>query len=268
MGTVRFRNDHFAAIIGYGDYVQDNLTICHVYYVECLGHTLFSVRQFCDGDLDVAIHSNTCYVLNLEGNDLLIGSLDSNLYNISIFEMETSSLVCLMYRATLTKSLLWHRRLSKLNFCTINQLTSKDLVNEILKFKYNKDHLCSACEQGKSKKASLLSKLVRSTESKLKMLHMDLYGPVRVTSINGKKLILVIVDDYSRTEFKYKKLQGFYAKLGIVHQTLIARTPQQNGVVEHQNRTLVEAARTMLIFSKAQEFLWAKAIATACFTQN
>ncbi|GJU42722.1 integrase, catalytic region, zinc finger, CCHC-type containing protein [Tanacetum coccineum] len=206
MGTVRFRNDHFAAITGYGDYVQDNLTICHVYYVEGLGHNLFLVRQFCDGDLDVAIHSNTCYVPNLEGNDLLIGSRDSNLYNISIFEMETYSLVCLMYRATLTKSWLWHRRLSKLNFCTINQLTSKDLVNEILKFKYNKDHLCSACEQGKSKKASLLSKLVRSTESKLKMLHMDLYGRVRVASINGKKYILVIVDDYSW----YTWLKNFY----------------------------------------------------------
>ncbi|GJV29603.1 retrovirus-related pol polyprotein from transposon TNT 1-94 [Tanacetum coccineum] len=70
------------------------------------------------------------------------------------------------------------------------------------------------------------------------------------------------------TEFKNKKLQAFYAKLGIVYQTLIARTPQQNGVVERQNRTLVEAARTMLIFSKAPEFIWTVAIATAYFTQN
>ncbi|GJR44488.1 retrovirus-related pol polyprotein from transposon TNT 1-94 [Tanacetum coccineum] len=137
---------------------------------------------------------------------------------------------------------------------------------------------------------------------------MDLYGPIRVASINGKKYILVIVDDYSRytwvyflrtkdeapdmiidfvnqvqrnlkasiltiqtdngTEFKNKKLKSFYAKLGIVHKTSIARTPQQNGVVEIHNRTLVEAARTMLIFYKAQEFMWAKAIATACFIQN
>ncbi|GKE39740.1 integrase, catalytic region, zinc finger, CCHC-type containing protein [Tanacetum coccineum] len=137
---------------------------------------------------------------------------------------------------------------------------------------------------------------------------MDLCGPMRVASINGKKYILVIVDDYSRytwvyflrtkdkapdmiidfvnqvqrnlkaqiltirtnngTEFKNKKLRAFYAKLGIVHKTSIARTPQQNGVVEHQNGTLFEAARTMLIFSKALEFLWAEAIATACFTQN
>ncbi|GKD38148.1 retrovirus-related pol polyprotein from transposon TNT 1-94 [Tanacetum coccineum] len=112
--------------------------------------------------------------------------------------MAASSPVCLMSRATLTKSWLWHRRLSHLNFGTINQLTSKDLVDGLLKFKYNKDHLCSACEQGKSKKASFPPKLVPSTESKLELLHMDLCGPMRVASINGKKYILVIVDDYSR----------------------------------------------------------------------
>ncbi|GKE04543.1 retrovirus-related pol polyprotein from transposon TNT 1-94 [Tanacetum coccineum] len=308
MGTVRFGNDHFAAITGYGDYVQGNLTICHVYYVEGLGHNLFSVGQFCDGDLEVAFRSNTCYVRNLEGDDLLTGSRDSNLYTISISEMAASSPVCLMSRATSTKSWLWHRRLSHLNFGTINQLTSHDLVDGLLKFKYNKNHLCSACEQGKSKKASLPPKLVPSTESKLELLHMDLCGPMRVASINGKKYILVIVDDYSRytwvyflrtkdeapdmiidfvtqvqrnlkasiltirtdngTEFKNEKLRTFYAKLGIVHKTSIARTPHQNGVFEKRNQTLIEAARTMLIFSKAPEFMWAEAIATACFTQN
>ncbi|GJY31062.1 hypothetical protein Tco_0414557 [Tanacetum coccineum] len=91
MGTVRFGNDHFAAITGYGDYVQGNLTICHVYYVEGLGHNLFLVGQFCDEDLEVAFRSNTCYVRNLEGDDLLTRSRDSNLYTISITEMAASS---------------------------------------------------------------------------------------------------------------------------------------------------------------------------------
>ncbi|GJY93451.1 retrovirus-related pol polyprotein from transposon TNT 1-94, partial [Tanacetum coccineum] len=221
IGTVRFGNDHFTAITGYGDYVQVNLTICHVYYVEGLGHNLFSVGQFCDGDL----------------------------------EMAASSPVCLMSRATSTKSWLWHRPLSHLNFGTINQLTSNDLVDGLPKLKYTKDHLCLACEHGKSKKASLLPKLVPSTESKLELLYMDLCGPMRVESINGKKYILMIVDDYSRytweyflrtkdkapdmiidfvnqvqrnlkaqiltirtdnrTEFKNEKLRSFYAKLGI-----------------------------------------------------
>ncbi|GJR00463.1 retrovirus-related pol polyprotein from transposon TNT 1-94 [Tanacetum coccineum] len=137
---------------------------------------------------------------NLEGDDLLTGSRDSNLYTISISEMAASSPVCLMSRTTSTKSWLWHRRLSHLNFGTIYQLTSKDLVDGLPKFKYNKVHLCSACEQGKSKRASLPPKLVPSTESKLELLHMDLCGPVRVASINGKKYILVIVDDYSRNK--------------------------------------------------------------------
>ncbi|GJX61910.1 hypothetical protein Tco_0294810 [Tanacetum coccineum] len=87
IGTVSFGNDNFATITGYGDYVQGNLTICHVYYVEGLKHNLFLVGQFCDGDLEVVFCSNTCYVWNLEGEDLLTGSCDSNLYTISISEM-------------------------------------------------------------------------------------------------------------------------------------------------------------------------------------
>ncbi|GJS71590.1 retrovirus-related pol polyprotein from transposon TNT 1-94 [Tanacetum coccineum] len=135
---------------------------------------------------------------NLEGGDLLTGSRESNLYTISISELSASSPVCLTSKATSTKSWLWHRRLSHLNFGTINQLTSKDLVDGLPKFKYDNDHLCLACEQGKRKKASFPSKLVPSTESKLELLHMDLYGPMRIESINGKKYILLIVDDYSR----------------------------------------------------------------------
>ncbi|GJW27633.1 integrase, catalytic region, zinc finger, CCHC-type containing protein [Tanacetum coccineum] len=163
MGTVRFRNDHFAAITGYGDYVQGNLTICYVYYVEGLGHNLFLVRQFCDGDLKVAFRSNTCYVRNLKGEDLLTSSRNSNLYTISISDLATSSPVCLISKATSTKSWLWHRTLSHLNFGTINHLMKKDLVDGLPKFKYDKDHLCSACEQGKSKKASFPAKLVPNT---------------------------------------------------------------------------------------------------------
>ncbi|GJS96116.1 integrase, catalytic region, zinc finger, CCHC-type containing protein [Tanacetum coccineum] len=144
MGTVRFGNDHFKVITGYGDYVEGNLTICHVYYVEGLGHNSFSVGQFCDGDLEVAFRLNTYYVWNLEGDYLLTGSRESNLYTISISELEDSSPVCLMSKVTLTKSWLWHQMLSHLNFGTINQLTSKDLVDGLLKIKYDKDYLCSA----------------------------------------------------------------------------------------------------------------------------
>ncbi|GJT68989.1 integrase, catalytic region, zinc finger, CCHC-type containing protein [Tanacetum coccineum] len=179
MGTVRFGNDNFAAITGYGNYIQGNITICHVYYVEGLEHNLFSIGQFCEG------------------------GRESNLYTISISDMAASSPVCLMSKATSTKSWLWHRRLSHLNFGTINDLTRLDLVDGLPKFKYGKDHLCSACERGKSKKASHPPKLVLSDHSKLELLHMDLCGPMRVASINGKKYILVIVDDYSRYTWVY-----------------------------------------------------------------
>ncbi|GJR14490.1 integrase, catalytic region, zinc finger, CCHC-type containing protein [Tanacetum coccineum] len=151
----------------------------------------------CDDDLKVAFRSKTCYVRNLEGDDLLTRDRESNLFTISIPDMAVSSPVCLMSKASSTKSWLWHRRLSHLNFGTINDLTKHDLVDGLPKFKYGKDHLCSACERGKSKKASHPPKLVPSSHSKLELLHMDLCGPIRVASINGKKYILVIVDDYS-----------------------------------------------------------------------
>ncbi|GJS54710.1 retrovirus-related pol polyprotein from transposon TNT 1-94 [Tanacetum coccineum] len=150
IGTVRFGNDNFAAITGYGDYIQGNITICHVYYVEGLGHNLFSVGKFCDGDLEVAFRSKTCYVRNLEGDDLLTGGRESNLYTISISDMAASLPVCLMSKATLTKSWLWHHRLSHLNFGTINDLTRLNLVDGLPKFKFEKDHICYACERGKT----------------------------------------------------------------------------------------------------------------------
>ncbi|GJR86813.1 integrase, catalytic region, zinc finger, CCHC-type containing protein [Tanacetum coccineum] len=105
--------------------------------------------------------------------------------------------VCLMSKATSTKPWLWPHRLLHLNFGTINDLTKHDLVDGFLKFKYSKDHLCSTCEQGKSNKSSHQPKLVPRTHSKLELLHMDLCGPMRAETINEKKYILVIVDDYS-----------------------------------------------------------------------
>ncbi|GJV19024.1 retrovirus-related pol polyprotein from transposon TNT 1-94 [Tanacetum coccineum] len=313
MRTVRFGNDQFIAITGYGDYVKGNITVCHVYYIEGLGHNLFNVEQLYDGDLEVAFCSKTCYVRNLEEDDLLTGDRKSNLYIISISdifisEMDASSPVCLMSKATLTKSWLWHRRLSHLNFGTINNLTKHDLVDDLPKFKYGKFHLCSECKWGKSKKASHPPKVIPSNHSKLELLQIDLCRPMWVASINGKRYILMIVDDYSRftwvyflrtkdetpeiiknfiarvqlnynanickirtdngTEIKNATLKAHYDKLDIMQPFLIARTPQQNGVVERRNCTLVEAARTMLIFLQLPEFLWAEAVSTACFTQN
>ncbi|GKA57016.1 retrovirus-related pol polyprotein from transposon TNT 1-94 [Tanacetum coccineum] len=137
------------------------------------------------------------------GDDLLTGDRESNLYTISIPDMAAFSPVCLMFKASLTKSWLWHHRLSYLNFGTINDLNKHDLVDRLPKFNYGKDHLCSSCERGKSKKDSHPPKLVPSSHSMLELLHMDLCGPMRVDSINGKRYILVIIDDYSRFIWVY-----------------------------------------------------------------
>ncbi|GJS10352.1 retrovirus-related pol polyprotein from transposon TNT 1-94 [Tanacetum coccineum] len=307
LGTVRFGNNHVLAILGYGDLQWGNILITGVYFVEGLGRNLFSVGQFCDSDLEVAFKRNTCFVRNLKGVDLLKGNHTTNLYTINLHEMATTSPICLMARTTFTKSWLGHQRLSHLNFDTLNDLAKNDLVTGLPKFKYHKEHLCLSCEQGKSKRASHPPKPVPNSKQRLH-LHMDLCGPMRVACINGNRYVLVIVDDYSPymwvyfliskdeapeviktflkkiqvllqapviivrtdngTEFKNQVLKEYFDSVGISYQSSSVRTPQQNGVVERRNRTLMEAARTMLIFSYALLFLWAEAIASACYTQN
>ncbi|GKF66827.1 retrovirus-related pol polyprotein from transposon TNT 1-94, partial [Tanacetum coccineum] len=189
-----------------------------------------------------------------------------NLYTISLDDMLKTSLICLLSKDSKIKSWLWHRRLSHLNFGTLSKLAKDDLA-----------------------------RAEDTNQEKLYLFHMDLCGPMHVESINGKKYILVIVNDYSRfnwvkflrskdeapdtfikcikniqvrlnatvrnvrsdngTEFVNQTLHDFYENVGISHQTSVSRTPQQNGIVERRNRTLVESARTMLIFSKALLFL-------------
>ncbi|GJV16778.1 retrovirus-related pol polyprotein from transposon TNT 1-94 [Tanacetum coccineum] len=189
--------------------------------------------------------------------------------------MLKTSPICLLSKALKTKIWLWHRRLSHLNFGTLNKLAKDGLARGIPRLKFQKDHLCSACALGKIKKSSHQPKVEDTNQEKLHLLHMDLCGPMRVASINGKRYILVIVDDYSRftsvkflrskdeapdaiikcikniqvrlnaivrnvrtdngTEFVNQILREFYENVGISHQTSVARTPQQNGIVERRS---------------------------------
>ncbi|GJY15036.1 retrovirus-related pol polyprotein from transposon TNT 1-94, partial [Tanacetum coccineum] len=190
LGTVRFGNYHVAVILGFDDLQWGNILITRVYFIEGLGHNLFSIGQFCDSDLEVAFRRNTCFIRNLEGVDLLKGNRTTNLYTINLHDMASASSICLMARATFTKSWLWHQRLSHLNFNTINDLAKNDLVIGLLKFIYHKEHLCPSCEQGKSKKASHPPKPILNSKERLHLLHMDLCGPMRVESINGKRYVL------------------------------------------------------------------------------
>nr|GEX42163.1 retrovirus-related Pol polyprotein from transposon TNT 1-94 [Tanacetum cinerariifolium] len=223
-------------------------------------------------------------------------------------DMIASSPICLLSKASKTKSWLWHRRLSHLNFGAINHLVRQGLVQGLPKLKFEKDHLYSACAMGKSKKKSHKPKSKDTNQEKLYLLHMDLCGPIRVESINGKKYILINFDDYSRftwvkclrskdeapdfiinflkmiqvrlkvpvrrirtdngTEYVNQTLREYYEQVGSSHETSVARSPQQNDVVKRRNHTLIKAARTMLIYAQAPLFLWAEAVATACYTQN
>nr|GEU43621.1 integrase, catalytic region, zinc finger, CCHC-type, peptidase aspartic, catalytic [Tanacetum cinerariifolium] len=122
LGTIKFGNDHVAKIMGYGDYRIGNVTISRVYYVEGLGHNLFSVGQFCDSDFEVAFRQHTCFIRNLDGVDLLTGSRGNNLYTLSLQDMMVSSPICLLSKASKTKSWLWHRRLSHVEVLYLTDL--------------------------------------------------------------------------------------------------------------------------------------------------
>ncbi|GKA82519.1 retrovirus-related pol polyprotein from transposon TNT 1-94, partial [Tanacetum coccineum] len=160
------------------------------FYVKGLNHNLFSVGQFCDADLEVVFQKSTCFVKDLQGNDLLTGNRGSDLYTISLQDTSSLTLICFMAKALATQAWLWHQRLSHLNFDTINLLSKKDIVIGLPKLKYVKDQLCSSCELGKAKRSTFKTKIVPSSKGRLNLLHIYLCSPMRIESINGKKYIL------------------------------------------------------------------------------
>ncbi|GJS00380.1 retrovirus-related pol polyprotein from transposon TNT 1-94 [Tanacetum coccineum] len=162
------------------------------YYVEGLNHNLLSVGQFYDADLEVDFMKSTCFVSDLQGKDLLSRTRGSDLYTITLQDLVSP-----------TPAWLWHHRLSHLNFDTINLLSKNDILNGLPKLMFVKEKLCSSCELGKANRSSFKTIAVTRSKKWLDLLHMDLYGPMRVESINGKKYILVIVDDYLRYTWTY-----------------------------------------------------------------
>nr|GEZ31812.1 hypothetical protein [Tanacetum cinerariifolium] len=169
------------------------------------------------------------------GNDLLTGSHGTDLYSITLQDTNSPNPISLMAKATWSQAWLWHRPLSHLNFDTINLLSKNDIVVGLPKLKYVKDHLCSSCEMGKAKR---------------KLVQRGLQAQVRIVRTD------------KGTEFLNQTLHAYFAAEGIHHQTSVAQTPEQNGIVERRNHTLVETARTMLSAAKVPLFFWAEAIAT------
>nr|GEX27632.1 hypothetical protein [Tanacetum cinerariifolium] len=202
------------------------MTIKKVYYIEGLGHNLFSVGQFCDKGLDVAFRKSTCFVRNEDGVDLLTGNRSSNLYTISLNEIASNSSSCLLAKASSFQSWLCHQCLSHLNFATINNLVKKNRVRGLPKMKFEKDHLCSACEQGKIHRKHHKSKAAFASDKPLYLLHMVLYGPMRVENVASEVIIFFIkksqvnlqfqvqrVRTDNGTEFKNKTLAKFFNEL-------------------------------------------------------
>ncbi|GJR43612.1 putative ribonuclease H-like domain-containing protein [Tanacetum coccineum] len=233
----------------------------------------------------------------------------NNMYSVDMKNIVPKEcLTCLVAKATLDESILWHRRLGHVNFKTINKLVKENLVRGLPSKRFENDQTCVACLKGKQHKASCKSKIQNSITQPLFMLHMDLFGPTFVSSLMNKKYCLVVTDDYSRftwvfflatkdetsgilkrfiteienlvnkkvkiircgngIEFKNRVMSEFCEEKGIKKEFSAARTPQQNGVAERRNRTLIEAARTMLADSKLPTTFWAEAVNTACYVQN
>ncbi|GJS50215.1 retrovirus-related pol polyprotein from transposon TNT 1-94 [Tanacetum coccineum] len=217
LGMVKFGNDQIAPIFGYGDLVQRN--------------------------------NSTCYIRDLKGNNLLTSSRGSDFYSITLQDTFTPNPICLMAKATSSQAWLWHRRLSHLNFDTINLLLKYDIMTSLPKLKFFKDHLCSSCELGKAKHKSFKTKTTPSLKRRLQILHMDLCGPMRVESFIDKKYVLVIVDDYSRytwTHFlstKDETLEVLIYFLKLVQRGLHAqknKRDEENTVIRNKARLVAK----------------------------
>nr|GEW08278.1 hypothetical protein [Tanacetum cinerariifolium] len=217
-------------------------------------------------------------------------------------------LTCLVAKTSADECMLWHRRLGHLNLKTMNELVRHNLVRGLPTKCFENDHTCTACLKGKQHKASCKSKLVNSVTKPLHTLHMALFSPTSVSSISHKWYCLVVTDDFSRFtwtfflkskdetsgivkkfiteienlkdlkvkiircdnggEFRNKEMNDFCSQKEIKREFSNARTPLQNGVAERRNRTLIEAARTMLDDAKLPVTFWAEAVNTAGYIQN
>ncbi|KAJ9544869.1 hypothetical protein OSB04_024576 [Centaurea solstitialis] len=291
--SVAFGGNQKGKIKGYGMIVKGEITVNQVSYVDGLKYNLISVSQLYDNGMDVKFNIKYCVLYKA---DTLIEVMRANrrgdLYLLIFDALDEKEEICLISSMKNEEAWLWHTRFCHLNFHTLEKLVRLKLVKGLPTIKFEKDHLCSACEMGKLKRSSHKTKSDSSFDQPLQLLHVDLCGPIAVQTLNGKKYILVLVDEFSRftwvefvrkkshvpmllinllkrfqvkvirsdngTEFKNSTIEEYLNSVGITHNFSAPRTPQQNGVVERKNRTIVEAARTMLNASGRNHLLYIK----------
>nr|GEU55712.1 putative ribonuclease H-like domain-containing protein [Tanacetum cinerariifolium] len=315
-GYVAFgRNHKRGKITSKGKIKIRKLDFENVYFVRELKFNLFRVSQICDKKNSVFFINTECIVLSpdfklIDENQILLRvPRQNNMYNIDLKNIvPTRGLTCVFSKATKDESKLWHRRLGHLNFKTINKLVKGNLVRGLPSKIFENDQSCVACPKGKQYIASCKTKVENSINTPLHLLHMDLFGPKFIKSINKKMYCLVVTDDCSRftwvfflgtkdetsctlksfitrvenlmnlmvkvircdngTEFKNREMNQFCEVKGITRQYSVARTPQQIGVAERRNKTLIEATKTMLVDSKMPTTFWAEAVNTACYEKE
>ena len=304
--SITFGNDGNGKTEGYGVLNNGQVKFTHVAYVNGLKYNLISVSQLCDDGFRVLFDIAQGTIFNKDWQVVMIAPRKGNVYVMDMESSPKEQ--CFYTKADEDTNWLWHKRLSHLNFKYINKLSRKQLAVGIPPISFHKEKPCPGCEMGKQKRASFKTKQNFSITEPLHLLHMDLFGPVNVQTRAGKRYTLVIVDEFSRycwviflrskseapaeiialikqielkykrkvcqlrsdngTEFQNATLESFCTDTGISQNFSSAHTPEQNGVVERKNRTLIEAARSMLTESGLPTSFWAEAVATACHTQN
>jgi transposase InsO family protein len=279
--------------------------ISNVFLVDSLDYNLLSVSQLCKISYNCLFIDIGVTVFRRSDDSIAFkGVLDGQLYLVDFNQAELDT--CLI--ANTNMGWLWHRRLAHVGMKKLNKLLKGEHILGLTNVHFEKDRICSACQAGKQVEVHHPHKNIMTTDRPLELLHMDLFGMIAYISFGGSKYCLVIVDDYSRftwvfflqeksqtqdtlkgflrraqnefglrikkirsnngTEFMNSQIEGFLKEEGIKHEFSSPYTPQQNGIVERKNRTLLDMARTMLDEYKTLDRLWAEAINTACYSIN
>ncbi|KAI3742555.1 hypothetical protein L1987_60240 [Smallanthus sonchifolius] len=275
-GYVAFAGNKGGYITGQGTLKNDKVKFEKVNYVEQLEHNLLSVSQVCDKKFSFHFNDAECYILKpgfvIPDQWILMKAPrrnDTYVVDMSVATTTDSIPTCLLSKASESDSILWHRKLALINCRKMNYIVKNDLVLGIPKMKFSVPDDCIPCKKGKQRKKSHKSKSKNSIVTPLELLHMDLFGPISIRSIGGKSYCLVRrIRSDNGIEFKNSKKGLFCLQKEIHHEFNAPYVPQQNGVAERKNRTLVEMARTMLADSKLPITFWAEAVNTACHVLN